>query len=171
MVDGPAAHKLGYQQGAYKIYGAEIYNISTQELVGSFPVGVDESGRSGKVFVGVQLDPSKNRMVVLTSSTLHVYDVTTGERTSTFRPVPSDDSITYTSIAMAGDFVAVGDTRGVVRIVNLQTEQLVETIPSREKQAVTHVDFSKDAKTLTYYADGVAHIVHLKDFRVALSSL
>lgn len=163
MVSGPAVHKLGYEQGTREIFGAEVYNVLTQELVASFPVGTDESGRSGKIFVGVQLDPSEKRLVVGTSSTIHVYDVETGERTSAIRPVPSDDSITYTSIGLSGDFVAVGDTLGVVRIVNLKTKQLIETIPSREKRSVTHVDFSHDAKVLTYHADGVAHIVHLKN--------
>lgn len=162
LVNGPASHKVGYEQGAREIYGTEIYNVLTQELVASFPIGKDESRRSGKIFIGVQLDPATNRMIVGTSSTIHIYNVGTGERTSTIRPVPSDDSITYTSIALAGDFVAVGDTLGVVRIVNLKTKQLVETIPSREKRSVTHVDFSKDAKVLTYHADGVAHVVHLK---------
>jgi WD40 repeat protein len=162
LVNGPAAHKLGYDQGARQIYGAEIYNVMTQELVASFPVGKDESGRSGKIFIGAQLDPTKNRMIVGTSSTIHVYDVKSGERTSTIRPVPSDDSITFTSLAVAGNYAAVGDTQGVVRIVNLETKQLVETVPSREKRSVTHVDLSSDAKTLTYHADGVAHVVHLE---------
>ena len=57
---------------------------------------------------------------------------------------------------------AVGDKAGVVRIVNLESKQLVETIPSRETSKVTHVDLSSDAKTLTYHAEGVAHMVHLK---------
>jgi WD40 repeat protein len=162
LVNGPASHKVGYKQGAREIYGVEVYNVLTQELVASFPVGKDESGRSGKIFIGVQLDPTKNRMVVGTSSTIHIYDVKSGERTSTIRPVPSDDSVTYTSLAVAGDYAAIGDTLGIVRIVNLETKQLVETIPSREKRPVTHVDLSQDAKTLTYHADGVAHIVHLK---------
>ena len=162
LVTGPAAHKVGYEQGASEIYGAEIHNVLTQELVASFPIGKDESGRGGKVFIGVQLDPAKNRMIVGTSSTIHIYDVQSGERTSTIRPVPSDDTVTYTSIAVAGDYAAVGDTLGIVRIVNLESKQLVETIPSREKRSVTHVDLSQDAKTLTYHADGVAHIVHLE---------
>ena len=162
LVNGPAAHKVGYEQGARKIYGAEIYNVMTQDLVASFPVGTDESGRGGKIFIGVQLDPAKNRKIIGTSSTIHVYNVLTGERTSTIRPVPSDGTVTYTSLAVAGDYAAVGDTLGIVRIVNLETKQLVETIPSREKRSVTHVDFAQDAKTLTYHADGVVHIVHLK---------
>lgn len=101
-------------------------------------------------------------MVVGTSSTIHIYNVETGERTATIRPVPTDDSVTYTSLAVAGDFAAIGDTQGIVRIVNLETKELVETIPSREKRSVTHVDLSKDANVLTYHADGVVHVVHLQ---------
>jgi len=102
------------------------------------------------VFIGVQLDPIKKQIVVGTPTTLHVYNTE-----------PSDDSVYFKSLAVAGDYAAVGDSRGVVRMVNLKTKQTVETIPSREKQAVTHIDLSKDAKTLTYHADGVAHVVHL----------
>ncbi len=160
-VSGTAAYKVGYKQGAGRIYGAEIYNVLTQELVASFPVGLDESDRGGEVFTGVQLDPATNRMIVSTSSTIHVYDVGTGERKSAIRPV-SDDSVMFTTLAVAGSYAAVGDNAGVVRIVDLESKQLVEAIPSREKSKVTHVDLSSDAKTLTYHAEGVAHIVHLK---------
>lgn len=160
-VSGTAAHKVGYEQGTQQVFGTEIYNVTTQELIGSFPVGKDESGRGGKIFKGVRLDPAAHRMIVATSSTIHIYDVRTGERTSTIRPV-SDDSVVFTSLAYAGKYAAVGDMVGVVRIVDLETKQLVETIPSREKSKVTHVDLSSDAKTLTYHAEGVAHIVHLK---------
>lgn len=74
----------------------------------------------------------------------------------------SDDTVYYTSMAVARKFAAIGDKLGVVRIVNLETKQLVKTILSREKGIVTHVDLSKDAKTLTYHCEGVVHIVHLK---------
>jgi len=161
-VSGPALHKLGYKQGDRRIYGAEIYNIRTQELVASFPVAFEPFGRGGKVFIGVQLDPIKKQIVVGTPTTLHVYNTETGERISTIKPEPSDDSVYFKSLAVAGDYAAVGDSRGVVRMVNLESKQLVETIPSREKRSVTHVDLSQDAKTLTYHADGVAHIVHLE---------
>ena len=65
-------------------------------------------------------------------------------------------------MTFAGNYAAVGDNAGVFRIVDLETKQLVETIPSREKSKVTNVDLSSDAKTLTYHAEGVSHIVHLK---------
>ena len=101
-------------------------------------------------------------MVIGTAATIHVYNTDTGERLSTIQPEPSDDSVIFRSLAVAGDYAAVGDNRGVVRMVNLKTKQTVETIPSREKQSVTHIDLSKDAKTLTYHADGVAHVEHLQ---------
>ena len=161
-VSGSASHKVGYDQGAYVVYGVEIYSVRTQELVASFPVAREAIGRRGKMFIGVQLDPSKKRMVIGTAATIHVYNTDTGERLSTIQPEPSDDSVIFRSLAVAGDYAAVGDNRGVVRMVNLKTKQTVETIPSREKQSVTHIDLSKDAKTLTYHADGVAHVVHLQ---------
>ncbi len=65
-------------------------------------------------------------------------------------------------MTFAGSYAAVGDNAGVVRVVDLESKQLVETIPSREKSKVTHVDLSCDAKTLTYHAEGVAHVVHFK---------
>ena len=105
---------------------------------------------------------AQRQIVVGTPTTLHVYNTETGERISTIKPEPSDDTVTFTSLAVAGAYAAVGDNRGVVRMVNLKTKQTVETIPSREKRSVTHVDLSKDAKTLTYHADGVAHVVHLQ---------
>ena len=91
-----------------------------------------------------------------------VYNAEGSGRYSTILPEPSDDSVIFRSLAVAGDYAAVGDNRGVVRMVNLKTKQTVETIPSREIQAVTHVDLSKNAKTLTYHADGVAYVVHLE---------
>ena len=161
-VFGPATYKLGYEQSARRVLGIEIYDVQSRDLVSSFPVATDELKRGGLAFRGVELSPEKKQAYILTTSTFHVYDTNTGERIKVIRPAASDDSVDFSSLSVSGNFAAIGDTKGNVRIVNIETEQVVELVRSRETERVTHVALSNDAKLLSYHAGGVAHVVHLQ---------
>ncbi len=153
------AMQLDYGEYPGKVYGVEIWDIRKQELVSSFPVAEDPLERSGAVFCGAVLEPKSNRLIVGSSSTIHVYDIESGKRLKKIR-IPDNDRVYFMSMDVSGDRVAVGDHEGNVRIFNIESEKIVATVPSREKRYVTHVDLTPDGKMLTYHVDGVAHVVH-----------
>ena len=50
---------------------------------------------------------------------------------------------------------------GIVRVVDLETGDTLQTIQGREKGDVTHIAFSKNGSVLSYHVDGVIHVVNL----------
>ena len=63
--------------------------------------------------------------------------------------------------AISGRLGAAGDANGIVRVVDLNTGETIQTLKGREKGNVTHMAFSKDGSVLSYHVDGVVHVVNL----------
>ncbi len=160
-VVGIKTDSLGYSRGDENFYGVEIRNVFTKELVATFPVGKDPKHNGGQLFRGVHIDSDDKTLVITTHTCLHVYDIETGKRLRIVKFVPVSSAISLNCSAISGRLGAAGDSKGIVRVVDLETGDTLQTIKGREKGDVTHMEFSKNASVLSYHVDGVIHVVNL----------
>ena len=160
-VVGITTESLGYSRGADSFYGVEVRNVHTKELIASFPVGLDPSPSGGRLFLGIQLDTDAHRLIVTTRTCFHVYDMNDGKRIRMVELIPESESESIYCSATSGKIGAAGDGKGLVRVVNLETGELLSKIKCREKSHVDQMAFSKDGSVLSYHVDGVIHVVNL----------
>lgn len=139
----------------------EIRNVYSKELIATFPVGLDPKPSSGKLFTGVHLDADNQRLVISTRTCFHVYDMKDGKRIRLVELIPESESESIYSSAICGRLGAAGEGQGLVRVVNLETGELLQKIKCREKSFVDQMAFSKNGSVLSYHVDGVIHVVNL----------
>ena len=159
-VAGAAMEEAGYDSQPTNFFGVEIRSINTRKLVSTFPVALDKESYDGSVFKGIEFDKENKHLIVATATQVHVYEIESGKLLRQFTPCSGTDEVTN-CMSVANGLVATGDWKGLVRINSLETGELLQTIRCREKQGVSHIMLSADARRLAYHVDGVAHVVHL----------
>ena len=161
-VAGAAMEEAGYDYDyePTNFFGVEIRSINTRNLVATFPTALDVKSFDGSVFKGIEFDEENKHLVIATATQVHIYELETGNLLRQFTPCSGSEEVTN-CMSVANGLVATGDWKGLVRVNSLETGELLQTIRCREKQGVTHIKLSPDAKRLAYHVDGVAHVVHL----------
>ena len=161
-VAGAAMEEAGYDSDPTNFFGVEVRSISSRKVLTTFPTALDVKIFDGAVFKGIEFDQENNQLIIATATQVHIYEIESGELLRQFSPCTGSEEVSI-CMSVANGLVATGDWKGLVRINSLKTGELLQTIKCREKQRVSHIKLSPDAKRLAYHVDGVAHVVHLNN--------
>jgi len=146
-------------------FAVDVFDVATGRQVRSFAIESEpiETFVSVPSFYGLSFASKGRRLVAGTWSMLHIYDFNSGQRQHVIRPPHTGHSRAVESFAVTDRLAAVGSSDGKVRGMTFPTGELLRTIELPEDESVDAITLSTDGTRLSFFADGVVHLVELPD--------